>query len=44
MLFGFLFSVIFGGVGGSAVKGISQRPFGLRLPVMTIVLFFRIVI
>ena len=30
-----------GGGGGSAAKGMSQRPFGLRLPVMMIVLFFR---
>ena len=35
-------SVILDGVGGSTVKGMSQRPFGLRLPVMMIALFFRI--
>ena len=35
-------SVILGGGGGSAVKGMYQRPFGFRLTVMMIVLFFRI--
>ena len=44
MVFCLLLSVIFDGVGGFAVNGISQRAFGLRLPVMMIVLFFRILI
>ena len=42
MVFCLEMSVILGGGGGSAIKGTSQRPFGLRLTVMMIVLFFRI--
>ena len=34
--------VILGGGGGSVVKGMSQRPFELRLPVMTIIYLFSI--
>ena len=34
--------VILGGGWGSAIKGMPQRPFGLRLSVIMIVLFFSI--
>ena len=44
MLFCLLLSVIFGGGGGSAVKGMSQRPFGLRLPVVMSVLFLELLV